>query len=529
MRRSRGFERFPAWMWRNTDVLASSNGCAPTTMPPGGRARGLLRHGPLQPARLHRRRAGVPRRVDPEAARARASGTPASTISARSRAYGYAAAFGAEPICEERGRRAARRAARTPPGTRRDDAATSFPRRAERALVVERGALLPHDVPRRVAWNLRDTHMADTLDAIASTWGAGGRAKIVVWAHNSHLGDGRATEMGAPASSNVGQLMRERHGNDTVLVGFTTSRRHRHRGAAWGDRRAHGGDPSVRGSNEALLHESRCPALVPSWTKTRPSCRHARRERAIGVVYRRDTERGEPLVPRAPGGAIRRGPALRRDERGRAARAARAAARVMSRAVARACLDIHRSCSACSSRYRRCCSRSRRRRLRRRSGRCPRSVQQQLKDGGFWHRGCPVALSNLRLLTVTHRDFRGRDQTGQLIVNKTAAPALERVFRKLLQAALPDPPPAPGRRLRARARAPARRRRQRLVRVPPGGAVALPGRRRHAVVVQPRLRPRRRSQPGREPVRRLRPDSRPEDAGPTAIARATGAAWSPGG
>ena len=61
----------------------------------------------------------------------------------------------------------------------------------------------------------------------------------------------------------------------------------------------------------------------------------------------------------------------------------------------------------------------------------PASVQQQLKDGGFWHRGCPVALSNLRLLTVTHRDFRGRDQTGQLIVNKTAAPALQRVFRKL--------------------------------------------------------------------------------------------------
>ena len=58
-------------------------------------------------------------------------------------------------------------------------------------------------------------------------------------------------------------------------------------------------------------------------------------------------------------------------------------------------------------------------------------VQKQLKDGGFWHAGCPVALSNLRLLTVTHRDFRGNDQTGRLIVNKTAAPALERVFRKL--------------------------------------------------------------------------------------------------
>jgi hypothetical protein len=61
----------------------------------------------------------------------------------------------------------------------------------------------------------------------------------------------------------------------------------------------------------------------------------------------------------------------------------------------------------------------------------PAPVQEQLRDGGFWHRGCPVALSNLRLLTVTYRDFHGHDQTGQLIVNKTAAPALERVFRKL--------------------------------------------------------------------------------------------------
>jgi hypothetical protein len=61
----------------------------------------------------------------------------------------------------------------------------------------------------------------------------------------------------------------------------------------------------------------------------------------------------------------------------------------------------------------------------------PKPLQKQLKGGGFWHTGCPVALSNLRLLTVTHRDFQGDDQTGRLIVNKTAAPGLERVFRKL--------------------------------------------------------------------------------------------------
>ena len=58
-------------------------------------------------------------------------------------------------------------------------------------------------------------------------------------------------------------------------------------------------------------------------------------------------------------------------------------------------------------------------------------VQAQLKVGGFWHTGCPVALSNLRLLTVTHRDFDGHDQTGQLIVHTTVARALEGVFGQL--------------------------------------------------------------------------------------------------
>ena len=61
----------------------------------------------------------------------------------------------------------------------------------------------------------------------------------------------------------------------------------------------------------------------------------------------------------------------------------------------------------------------------------PEAVQKQLKDGGFWRAGCPVGLSNLRLLTVSHWDFHGHQQTGQLIVNKTAARGLERVFRQL--------------------------------------------------------------------------------------------------
>jgi hypothetical protein len=63
--------------------------------------------------------------------------------------------------------------------------------------------------------------------------------------------------------------------------------------------------------------------------------------------------------------------------------------------------------------------------------RLPAAVKVQLREGGFWHKGCPVARSDLRLLTVTHRDFKGRDRTGQLVVNQRAAHPLARVFRRL--------------------------------------------------------------------------------------------------
>jgi hypothetical protein len=67
----------------------------------------------------------------------------------------------------------------------------------------------------------------------------------------------------------------------------------------------------------------------------------------------------------------------------------------------------------------------------------PTPLKQQLRSGGFWHKGCPVSRSDLRLLTVTYRDFKGRDQEGQLIVNKSAARPLARVFRKLYRQHFP--------------------------------------------------------------------------------------------
>src|SRR5258708_24105578 len=73
------------------------------------------------------------------------------------------------------------------------------------------------------SWNLRDRHMAETLDALRRHLDRqAGRAKIVVWEHNSHLGDARATEMGQRGDLNVGHLTREKYASEAVLVGFTT-------------------------------------------------------------------------------------------------------------------------------------------------------------------------------------------------------------------------------------------------------------------------------------------------------------------
>jgi hypothetical protein len=67
----------------------------------------------------------------------------------------------------------------------------------------------------------------------------------------------------------------------------------------------------------------------------------------------------------------------------------------------------------------------------------PPSVAKQLKAGGYWHQGCPVALSGLRLLSVSYRDFDGRSQTGQLVVNARAAQPLARAFGRLYRLHFP--------------------------------------------------------------------------------------------
>jgi erythromycin esterase-like protein len=144
------------------------------------------------------------------------------------------------------------------------------------------------------SWNLRDRHMMSTLDAVMTHVARmNGSAKAIVWAHNSHLGDARATEMGMRGELNIGQLARERFGNAVLSIGFTT-----HAGSvtASSDWNAPAElkvvRPSIAGSYERLFHDSGLARFVidlrgPAGGGLTPPLL----ERAIGVVYRPRTER----------------------------------------------------------------------------------------------------------------------------------------------------------------------------------------------------------------------------------------------
>ena len=148
--------------------------------------------------------------------------------------------------------------------------------------------------------------MADTLDQlIAHLDRHGGTARVVVWAHNSQVGDARATEMAGRGELNIGQLMRERDGRDAVNVGFTTRTGTVTAASEWGGaaerKRVRASLPD---SYEALFHATRLPAFLlcplPAGDSGR-ALRDPRLHRAIGVVYRqRPSARATGSPPASP-------------------------------------------------------------------------------------------------------------------------------------------------------------------------------------------------------------------------------------
>jgi erythromycin esterase-like protein len=147
---------------------------------------------------------------------------------------------------------------------------------------------------RDESWNLRDAHMTETLAALIGHFDSG-QTKVVVWAHNSHLGDARATEMSKRGEWNIGQLARERFGAKVFGIGFSTYSGTVTAARDWGGQaeRRHV-RPGLHGSYEELFHATELPRF---WLDLRE--RHAaidvlrrpRLQRAIGVIYRPETER----------------------------------------------------------------------------------------------------------------------------------------------------------------------------------------------------------------------------------------------
>lgn len=148
------------------------------------------------------------------------------------------------------------------------------------------------------SWNIRDTHMAETLNVIADHLEnrANQPAKIVVWAHNSHVGDARATEVTEQGEINIGQLVREQHENDVYLLGFSTHEGFVTAASDWdmpAERKAL--NPGFNSSYEELFHDLTYKNFFLDLTNNRQKLEHflqiPRLQRAIGVVYRPETER----------------------------------------------------------------------------------------------------------------------------------------------------------------------------------------------------------------------------------------------
>jgi len=295
-----GFRRFPTWMWRNRDVLGFVQWL---------RARNDAQTHPAAKASfygldLYSLRTSIEAvigyldEVDPaEAQMARRRYSCFDHVSLEGQAYGHAVVYqGAAPCENEVVAQLAELRRRAELYLRRDGWVAE-----DEQFYAEQNARLVRDAEEYYhqmyraevsSWNLRDQHMASTLDALIKHLDRqSSNTKVVVWEHNSHVGDARATAMGLRGELNVGQLARQRYGGDAALIGFTTFDGWVTAANDWGAP-AERVRPARPDSHEALLHAVGLPQF---WLSTSDLPVHdvfsqPRLERAIGVIYRPDTE-----------------------------------------------------------------------------------------------------------------------------------------------------------------------------------------------------------------------------------------------
>jgi erythromycin esterase-like protein/predicted phosphoribosyltransferase len=296
------FRRFPTWMWRNADVLdfvgwlRTHNETLPVDQRAGFYGIDLYSLRASMEAVL-----AYLSKVDPPAARRARTRYACFDRFGEMQEYGHAAAFGLTPTCEREAVAELLELHR-----RRADYASRDGRvAADDYFFATQNARLVRNAEeyyrtmfqgRVESWNLRDRHMAETVrELLAFLDRSKPGAKLVLWAHNSHLGDARATEMGSHGELNVGQILREQFGAEAALVGFTTYTGTVTAATDW-DGPAHRRHvrPALAGSYERLFHEAGIPRFllslrnVPELAATLAA---PRLERAIGVIYVPQTER----------------------------------------------------------------------------------------------------------------------------------------------------------------------------------------------------------------------------------------------
>ena len=291
------FARFPTWMWRNTEVrdfvswLRKHNGTVE-------RNKRVAFHG-LDLYSLYNSIRSVLNyldEVDPESARVARERYGCLTPWQRDPVtYGHAALTGSYPTCESH----VVRALTDLLAKRR----TYAEHDGERFLDAEQNARLVANAERyyrimyygsRASWNLRDSHMFETLKNLLAYHGPD--SKAVVWAHNSHVGNAGATEMAARGEYNLGQLCRREFGEGAYLVGFGTHSGTVAAASEWdGPMEIKTVRPALPNSYEQLCHATGLARFMLGLRGRDDLCKPAglgkeRLERAIGVIYRPETE-----------------------------------------------------------------------------------------------------------------------------------------------------------------------------------------------------------------------------------------------
>ena len=291
------FARFPTWMWRNNEVrgfvdwLRGHN----AVLKPETRVafHGLDLYSLYDSIRLVLEYLDE---VDPPSAKvARVRYGCLTPWQADPATYGHAALTGRYPTCEND----VVRMLKDLLAKRQAYAA----RDGERFLDAEQNARLVANAERyyrimyygsRASWNLRDGHMFETLRRLLDHHGPTGKG--IVWAHNSHIGDASATEMSARGEHNIGQLCRQQFGDHCYSIGFGTDHGTVAAASDWdGPMEIKGVRPALENSYERLCHEAGISRFMLGLRdKTTAHARDLmtpRLERAIGVIYRPESER----------------------------------------------------------------------------------------------------------------------------------------------------------------------------------------------------------------------------------------------